>query len=92
MTHQNKLTAAQFEANIAGAWEVSQYLAAQGRIYSWRQEDREELAQERARGYVARLGYGPDHGAEIIKQFTAGFLGLASILLGEVECSCKRRG
>lgn len=92
MTHQHKLTAAQFEANVAGAWEAAQYLAAQGRIYSWRQEDREELAEERAHGYVTRLGYGPEHGAQVIAHFRTGFLGLASLLLGEVECTCKRRG
>lgn len=86
-----KLSATEYEANVAGAWEAAQYLSAQGRLYSWRLEDRQELADERARGYVTRLGYGPEHGAAVAQQFRTGFLGLAAVLLGEVECVCKQR-
>lgn len=92
MKTSHKLTPAQFEANIAGAWEAAQYLAAQGRLYSWREEDRAELAAERAHAYVARLGYGAEHGVQVAEQFQTGFLGLTALLLGEVECSCARRG
>lgn len=88
----HRLTPAQFEANVAGAWEAAQYLAAQGRLYSWREEDRTELAAERALAYVARLGYGAEHGAQVGEQFRRGFLGLTALLLGEVECNCTRRG